>query len=168
MWDGRRAVLLALAPLLLYWQLATPIRDFASIAGDPAVHAGYYMSLRAELRRVLHGRPAIVEVPLTKAHWEAAYLAGHDGIRLARGWERQLDTRYAALFYRRAASARGPGLSASAYERWLRENRVMYVALPDAPLDKAGLAEGALIASGVPYLRQIWRSSHWRLYRFIG
>jgi hypothetical protein len=96
-------------------------------------------------------------VPLTKAHWEAAYLPWHDGVRLARGWERQLDTRYAAIFYRRT-------LTAADYRAWLTTNRVRYVALPDAPLDRAGAAEGRLIANGLPYLREVWRSSHWRLY----
>jgi hypothetical protein len=179
LWDRQRGTLLLLAPLLFYWQLATPIRDYSSIAGDPSVHASYYAPLRSELRRLTGGRPTIVEVPLTKAHWEASYLAGHDGISLARGWERQLDTRYAALFYR-------PRLSASEYRVWLRENRVEYVALPDAPLDRAGRLEAALIAArpgtrtrgghvetvagerGVPYLRELWRSAHWRLYRAMG
>ena len=44
------------------------------------------------------------------------------------------------------------------------ENHVVYVALPDARLDYAGQAEGALIAHGLPYLREVWRSRHWRLY----
>ncbi len=164
LWDERRALLLLLAPILLYWQLVTPIRDHSSIASDPSVHASYYAPLLEELARLgseRSGERAIVEVPLTKAHWEAAYLAGHDMVELARGWERQLDTRYASLFYR-------PTLTPSAYRAWLSENRVRYVALPDAPLDKAGRLEGALIARGVPYLRELWRSQHWRLYRFMG
>ena len=136
LWEKRRALLLALAPLLLYWQLATPIRDYSSIAGDPSVHASYYAPVLAELRGLGHGRPTIVEVPMTAAHWESAYLAGHDGVELARGWERQLDTRYAAIFYRKT-------LSPAAYRAWLAENRVVYVALPDAPLDKAGSLEGS-------------------------
>jgi hypothetical protein len=161
LWDKRRGTLLLLCPLLLYWQLVTPIRDYSSIAGDPSVHASYYAPLLAELRRLRDRTPTIVEVPLTKAHWEAAYLAGHDGISLARGWERQLDTRYGALFYR-------PALTASAYRVWLTENRVEYVALPDAPLDEAGSQEGALIARGVPYLQELWHSGHWRVYRAMG
>ncbi|HEY8302987.1 MAG TPA: hypothetical protein VIG42_00215, partial [Solirubrobacteraceae bacterium] len=207
LWEGRRALLLALAPALLYWQLATPICDYASIAGDPSVNASYYAPLLTELTHLSAGlttpgpggarptpgarhagptpgarhagstpgarhagstplagdagRRTIVEVPLTKAHWEAAYLAGHDGVELARGWERQLDTRYAALFYGRTLASR-------AYRTWLAENRVQYVALPDAPLDRAGALEGELIARGAPYLRELWRSEHWRLYRFMG
>ncbi len=161
LWEKRRLVLLGLAVPLLYWQLATPIHDYSSIAHDPSVNASYYAPLRSELRRLRHGKPTIVEVPLTAAHWESAYLAGHDGVSLARGWERQLDTRYAAIFYRKT-------LTPSAYRAWLAENRVMYVALPDVRLDKAGSQEGALVARGLPYLRELWRSQHWRLYRFIG
>ncbi len=161
LWEKQRALLLALAPLLLYWQLATPIRDYSSIAGDPSVHASYYDPVLSELQRLGHGRPTIVEVPMTAAHWESAYLAGHDGVELARGWERQLDTRYAAVFYRKT-------LSSPAYRAWLAENRVVYVALPDAPLDKAGSLEGQLVAHGLPYLRELWHSEHWRLYRVMG
>jgi len=161
LWEKRRATLLVLTPLLLYWQLATPIRDYTSISGDPSVKTSYYAPVLAELRQLARDRPTIVEVPLTKAHWEAAYLAGHDGIELARGWERQLDTRYAAIFYR-------PILSPAAYKAWLAENKVQYVALPDAPLDKAGSLEGALIARGLPYLRELWHSKHWRVYRVMG
>jgi hypothetical protein len=176
LWERRRATLLLLAPALLYWQLVTPIRDYSSIAHDPSVNASYYAPLLAELRRLgapsagsaqprggkaARSMPTILEVPLTKAHWEAAYLAGHDGVELARGWERQLDTRYAALFYL-------PQLTASGYRAWLIENRVRYVALPDAPLDHAGRSEGALVARGLPYLRELWHSQHWRLYRFMG
>jgi hypothetical protein len=163
LWEQHRRALLALALVLLYWQVETPIDDVSSLVGDPSTSAAYYAPLRTELHR-LDGNPThqrtIVEVPLTGAHWEAAYLAGHEGIALARGWERQLDTRYAALFYR-------PGLTPSAYRAWLSENRVSYVALPDVRLDEAGRAEGALIAHGQPYLREVWRSPHWRLYRVL-
>jgi hypothetical protein len=158
LWEKHRALLLALTPVLLYWQLATPIRDYSSIAGDPSVNASYYAPVLAELRKPRDGQQTIVEVPMTAAHWESAYLPGHDGIELARGWERQLDTRYAAIFYRKT-------LSASTYRAWLLENRVVYVALADARLDQAGRLEGALVAHGLPYLRELWHSAHWRLYR---
>ena len=161
LWNRRRGTLLLLAPLLFYWQLNTPIGDYSLVAGQPSVQASYYAPLLSELRHLRHGAPTIVEVPLTATHWEATDLAGHDGISLARGWERQLDTRYAALFYR-------PHLTQSAYRAWLHENRVFYVALPDARLDYAGKAEGALVARGLPYLREVWHSKHWRLYRVLG
>jgi hypothetical protein len=160
LWDRHRLILCLLAPLLLYGQIETPINDETALAGDPSVHAAYYAPLRAELRTLTHGRRTIVEVPLTGAHWEAANLAGYDGIALARGWERQLDTRYARLFYE-------PRLSASAYATWLRANRVAYVALPDVRLDDAGRDEGALVAHGLPYLHELWRSAHWRLFERV-
>jgi len=159
LWDRHRLILCLLVPVLLYWQIETPINDEAELAGDPSVHASYYAPLRAELHTLTGGRRTIVEVPLTGAHWEAADLAGHDGIDLARGWERQLDTRYAHLFYE-------PHLTASAYAAWLHANHVAYVALPDVRLDEAGRTEGALIAHGLPYLRELWHSPHWRLYAF--
>jgi hypothetical protein len=159
LWDRHRLILCLLVPVLLYWQIETPINDETALAGDPSVHASYYAPLRAELRTLTHGRRTIVEVPLTGAHWEAVHLAGHDGIALARGWERQLDTRYAHLFY-------APNLTAAAYAAWLRANRVAYVALPDVRLDEAGHTEGALIARGLPYLHELWHSAHWRLYAF--
>ena len=161
---GRRPALLALAlPALLYWQLATPVSDLAKVAGDPSVSASYYAPLRAELERLTGGAPTRVEVPMTGAHSESALLtgggdaAGARGLSLARGWERQLDTRYASLFYE-------PRLSASAYRAWLHENAVAFVALPDVRLDESALEEAALVRRGVPYLQEVWRSRHWRLF----
>ncbi len=161
LWNDRRLVLGLLAPVLLYWQLNTPIGDLSLVAGQASAEPSYYAPLVSELGRLRHGARTIIEIPLTGTHAEAAYVAGHDHIALARGWDRQLDTHYAALFYR-------PGLTASAYRAWLAENQVLYVALPDARLDYAGQAEGALIARGLPYLREIWRSRHWRLFRVMG
>jgi hypothetical protein len=160
LWARRRLALAALAPALVFWQVNTPVGDLSEIYGQESVHASYYTPLLGELQRLRGGAPTIVEVPLTAAHWEAAYLAGHDGVKLARGWERQLDTRYGALFYR-------PTLSAAAYRAWLTENRVVYVALPDALPDYAAETEVALIERGVPYLHEVWRSRHWRLFRVI-
>ena len=156
-----RVALCLLAPVLLYWQLNTPLGDLSLISDQQSASASYYAPLLSELRRLRHDAPTIVEVPLTATHAEAAYVAGHDHVSLARGWERQLDTRYAALFYRPTT------LTPFAYHAWLSENRVVYVALPDARLDYAGRAEGALVARGLPYLREVWRSPHWRLYRVI-
>jgi hypothetical protein len=161
LWDPRRKVLLALAPVLLYWQLATPIRDLVAVAGDPSVNASYYKPLLDALGQRVNGTPVRVEVPLTGAHWEAAYLPGHQNVSLARGWERQLDTRYASLFYRSS-------LSALAYRRWLSSNAISYVAVPDTRLDGAGKAEGKLIAQGLSFLTEVWHSKHWRLYTVLG
>lgn len=155
-------VMLALALALLYWQLETPLNDVSELAGDPSVHASYYVPLLGELERRAHGGPLRVEVPMMGSHWESAYLAEHGSILLARGWERQLDTRYGARFYE------GPPLNAAAYRAWLYENAVAYVALPDVRLDYSAAAEGRLIAQGLPYLRAVWRGAHWRLFAVVG
>jgi hypothetical protein len=102
-----------------------------------------------------------VEVVPTKFHWEALYVA--TVMPLARGWERQVDEARNPLFYRGSAH-----LGAAVYRRWLIDEGVRFVALGDAPLDFAGTAEGRLVAAGVPGLRLVWRSAHWRLYEVTG
>jgi hypothetical protein len=157
LWERRRLALALLAPVLLYWQLETPISDVSELVGDPSVNASYYAPLVAELRGLAHSAPLRVEVPQTGAHWESVYIPEQGPIVLARGWERQLDTRYGALFYE-------PRLTAAAYRAWLSENAVAYVALPDVRLDFSGAAEGRLLTRGLPYLREVWRAAHWRLF----
>jgi hypothetical protein len=164
LWEHHRFALLLLAPVLLYWQLETPINDVSELAGDPSVSASYYAPLLGELRERSGGAPLRVEVPMMGTHWESVYLPEQGSILLARGWERQLDTRYGGLFY----EAGGRSLTPAAYRAWLYENAVSYVALPDVRLDFAGAAEGRLIARGLPYLREVWRSAHWRLFAVAG
>jgi hypothetical protein len=176
--DRRRTLLAlgALVPALLYWQLSGSLEDLTALAGDRSVEASYYAPLLTELRGLAAGSPTRVEIVPTAAHWEAAYVPGpvsagsgrSAGVMLARGWERQLDTRYAGLFY---AGGQGGGAgkpTAAAYWAWLRENGVSYVALSDARTDTAGLEERALIERGLPFLRAIWRSRDWRLYAVLG
>jgi hypothetical protein len=92
---------------------------------------------------------------MTANHWEAAHVAPH--VALARGWERQLDRRYGALFY-------DGSLDARSYRAWLDEHAVAYVALPDAALDASSQAEARLVEHGLPYLRAVWRDAHWRVF----
>jgi hypothetical protein len=82
-------------------------------------------------------------------------------VSLARGWEKQLDERYDGPLL-------AHGLRVSAYERWLREQAVGYVALPDTPLDRSSAREGRLIRAGLPYLREVLATPHWRLYAMSG
>jgi hypothetical protein len=158
--DWRGWALLVLALPLLYWQVKAPIADTISAAGDPAAKRSYYAPLLAELRQLDVGygaHAARVEVVPTREHAEARWVAGE--VMIARGWERQLDTKLNALFY----AAAGP-LTAARYRAWLDEDAVAYVALADAPLDYAGRAEARLLRAGQRYLREVWRSSHWRLF----
>jgi hypothetical protein len=162
---GWRAVaLVVLAPAFMYWQLRAPIADYAAGASDPATAASYYQPLLGELRRLGVGygaRPARIEVPPTRDHAEARYLAAH--VALARGWERQLDRRDGGLFYE--AAPHGGALDATRYREWLSRDAVSYIALPDAPLDYSARAEARLLRAAPPtYLREAWRSRHWRLF----
>ncbi|HET8980948.1 MAG TPA: hypothetical protein VFN87_22535, partial [Solirubrobacteraceae bacterium] len=158
LWWRRRPVMLALlaAPLLYVgWQ--APVRDVAQTIGDPSVTAAYYRPLL----RYLRAQPGVfrVEIPLTRTHWEAWWVARF--VPLARGWERQLDIADNALFYRGR-------LTAAAYKAWLHRTAVRFVALPDAALDYSARAEARLIRHGLPYLRPVMRSAHWRVYAVAG
>jgi hypothetical protein len=102
-----------------------------------------------------------VEVVPTEFHWEAAYVA--PVMPMARGWERQLDVANNPLFYQAGQ------LTAQSYRTWLDNNGVAWVALSDAPLDGAGVAESKLVLSGtVPGLDEVWHSAHWKLYSVAG
>jgi hypothetical protein len=170
---GHARLLLVLAPLLLYWQANAPVADFAAGASDPAVSASYFAPVLGELHNLGIGyaaRPARIEVVPVVDHWEARWLAPH--IMLARGWERQLDRYRDPLFYDGS-----PPLTAARYHAWLSELAVSYVALPDAPLDYSASSEARLLRGGdrseigqrtPSYLREIWRSPHWRLYAVLG
>jgi hypothetical protein len=81
-------------------------------------------------------------------------------VSLARGWEKQLETRYDDVLLR-------PGLTAASYDHWLHEQAVTYVALPDVPLDPSSAQEGRLIRGGLPYLKEVFASAHWRIFRVL-
>jgi hypothetical protein len=150
----RHKVLLAFAALpLLYLQWHAPVRDVSNARGLGMTNA-YYQPLNGFLARQA-GPPFRIEIPFTKFHWEAYAVAPH--FPLARGWERQLDIKYNQLFY-------DGRLTATTYERWLHEMAIRYVAVADAPLDYSAVAERALIDRGLPYLRLVWQSRHWRVY----
>jgi MFS family permease len=158
----RVRALIAFAPLLVYWQCNAPIGNYVSAASDPAVHASFYRPLLVELAALGVGdspRPARIEVVPTRDHAEARWLATH--VMLARGWERQLDVDRNGLFYRAP-------LHEDEYEDWLSYAAVAYVALADAPLDYSGRAEARLVSGAPRYLREVWRSRHWRLFEVLG
>jgi hypothetical protein len=136
------------------WTVWGPVRETAAVAGNASTSPRYYVPVERFV--ATHGGTLVrVEVPFTRGHWEAAWLAPR--VSLARGWEKQLDERYD-----RALLARG--LTAQRYLGWLREQAVSYVALPDTPLDPSSAAEGRLIRAGLPYLREVLATRHWRIY----
>ena len=155
--DMRSAVALV---VIMTWVVWGPVRETRAVAGNESTSAAYYRPLERFLAGVgaPPAQPLRVEVPLTRSHWEAALLA--PSVSLARGWEKQLDSRYDQVLLT-------PGLTAAAYDRWLHQQAVAYVALPDTPLDPSSAQEGRLIAAGLPYLRLVFASRHWRVYRVL-
>jgi hypothetical protein len=153
-WPRKKALLAVTALPLLWFQWQAPIRDVRTSAGDPSVSAAYYQPLLGFLDRQ-SGPPFRVEIPFTRFHWEAYQVAPR--FPLARGWERQLDIRYNHLFY-------GGPLTPATYNAWLHEVAVRFVAVPDASLDFSAKREVHLIDRGLPYLKPVFRSRHWRVY----
>jgi hypothetical protein len=157
-WGRRRtraAALAVIALLYLGWQ--APVRDILTTAGDPTTTAGYYRPLLAFLERAARSpaAPFRIEIPLTRTHWEAWEVATR--FPIARGWERQLDIADNPIFY-------DGRLNADTYRAWLHDEAVRFIALPDAALDASARREAALIRGGLPYLRLVMRSAHWRVY----
>lgn len=146
----------ALLVVLTAWQPPLIVGDLFD-AGVSAAHRPYYAPLLTELaRREPLGR---VEVPPTRDYWESVYVA--DTVPLARGWMRQVDIERNPLFF-------DGTLDAVTYQRWLYDNGVEYVALPDTTLSWVGRGEAELVRTGLPYLRPVWRSQHWALYEVLG
>ena len=125
----------------------------------PLTHLSYYQPAISYLDAHSDGQPLRIEVPFTQSHWDATILGQR--FALARGWDRQLDTRYDGLFYETQ-------LTAGAYRKWLLQTGARFVALSDAPLDFSSLQEAALIRSGLPYLHQVFVSAHWHIYAVQG
>jgi hypothetical protein len=156
---GRARLVLALVAVgMLAWQVNGPLAQSLEGVGDPSLRTSYYLPVSRFLADQARGAPMRVEVPFTRSHWDAVVLGRR--FALARGWERQLDTKYDALFY-------APVLTPQAYQAWLEATAVRFVALPDAALDDSSIQEAALIRAGQPYLRPVYASAHWRVYEVL-
>jgi len=143
------------AGLVVLALLQPPVEaDDVVDAGNPTASAAYFTPLLAEVRA--RGPVGRIEIPPMRAYWDAAHAARE--VQLARGWLRQADITRNGLFF-------DGTLSAETYRRWLQDNGVAYVAVPDTRLSWVGRAEAALIRGGLPYLTPVWRSTHWTLYQ---
>ncbi|MEU4560866.1 hypothetical protein AB0F72_21015 [Actinoplanes sp. NPDC023936] len=145
---------------MVWWQPPVVIDDVRDI-GNPTADPGYFQPLRDRLAAGdLTGR---VEIPPTRAYWEAASMGD---VPLARGWLRQADIERNPLFFTTVPGALGTGveLTAASYQQWLDEQAVQFVAVPDAELAWPGRAEAELVTGGLPYLSLVWTDAHWRLY----
>ncbi|HKP92248.1 MAG TPA: hypothetical protein VJT75_19925 [Thermoleophilaceae bacterium] len=157
LWERRRLMLLIALPYLLWWPIHSVIRDLPD-AGGAITESSYYRPLNVAIARAQRaaGEPARVEIPPTRNHWEGVYVGKH--FELARGWERQLDQKFANLFY-------GTVITPENYYKWLRRNAVSYVAVMDGAADFAGRSEADFLIQHTPsYLREVWRNENWVLY----
>lgn len=146
-----RPWLAGLAVLLTAWpQQVTARYVFRS---GPAATSAYYAPLLERIGTEPSGR---VEVPETQAHWDDYFLA--KSVPLARGWIRQVD-----LELNRHVFFDGAPSDAS-YRRWLHDNAVQYVAVPDTDLTHAGEHEVDAIDRSPDYLARLWSDEHWTLY----
>jgi hypothetical protein len=169
---GPRPVLIAVGAGLLYLSVLPAVRAVVESQGDPAAEAAFH----APLLEFLDGAAAPgdrVEVVFTRNHWEAFHVAKR--WPLARGWERQLDLKYNALFYKGSdpfcrikikslTCQKGSDPFVVAFERWLRREGVRWVALPEAPLDFSAREEAALLRRGAPFLRPALTAPGWRVW----
>jgi len=135
------------------WLFVPVVSAVARGSADPSNEKSYYAGLLRFLatQDATNGR---LEIPFTREHWEAAYVA--PTFPIARGWERQLDVAYNAELYR--------PLSADVYRAWLDETGVRLVAIPDVPLDYGGVAERELLSDPPAYLQLRYADQHWRVY----
>lgn len=151
-----RAAVVGIAVALLYLQWLPAVRAVEEARGDPSTNAAFHSEVLRFLRdRAQPGER--LEVPLTRNHWEATYLA--QSYPLARGWHRQLDRKVNPLFYDHEHP-----LTADRYEQWLRENAVRWVALPNAPLDFSAEAEKRLLLDGLPFLKPRLTTKDWSIW----
>lgn len=155
-----RALAAAAVPLVA-WQWYAPVRETVKGATDPSGDAAYFRPLLGFLEARADAADRI-EIPFTRLHWEAVHVARRHP--LARGWETQLDVKYHGLFH----GGRAHRLTEDAYGRWLLEQGVRFVAVPDVPLDPSAEAEAHVIARRPAYLRPVWSNADWRVYEVRG
>lgn len=154
LWPRAGRYALTVVAILLAWQASTAVWSIAT--ADRTKDAHYFAPVNDFLDRQNPARDQKVEVVFTRNHFEAAYVASRRPI--ARGWERQLDTKYNALFY-------DGTLSPESYARWLIDNDVRWVALSEAVTDYSGKGEAELINSGLPYLDRAATFRDWHIYK---
>jgi hypothetical protein len=158
-WVPAVAVPLLLAAALItstIWQTAVAARD--AIATSTPAEWSLDVDPLIDQLRARDADLGRVEVVPSRTHREAAALAPY--INLARGWNRQADAERNPVFYNDEVP-----LTADTYRAWLDRWAVRYVALPATDPDGAAVQEAALVAAGLPYLRQVWSDDSWRLFQ---
>jgi hypothetical protein len=126
------------------------------LASNASSFTAYYQPLAHQLSSTPGLASHRLEVVWTGAHTGYEVLLGK--AMLARGWESQDDQVYNGVL------SAHPVLDPIAYQAWLDNNAVGYVALPH---DRAGGSpEWDLVSKATPgYLTKVWGSADWTLYR---
>lgn len=132
---------------------------------DPSSTQAYYRPLVAELAAQQQAAGAVavgqrLEVVETVDHGASFELSR--SFSLARGWDRPADRANNSLFYEPGA------LTPATYERWLDRLAVGWVALPSGWHDYAARGEAALLSQHLEFLRRVWSSPDWTLFRVVG
>jgi hypothetical protein len=155
LWPRSGRYALAVIIPLICWQGATAM--WAVATTDQSDDPHYFTPVNSYLDHANPTKDQKVEIVFTRNHFEAAYVANQRPI--ARGWERQLDTKYNAVFY-------DGSLSPRTYARWLIDNDVRWVALPkNVQTDYSARDEATLIRAGLPYLERSANFKNWEIYR---
>ena len=150
--DRKKLIPLFIGLLVLQW--IPPVQDIVKEWNDPATEESFHQPLINKIKSA-GGQPGRLEVLWTTNHWEDAIIAPK--IPLARGWERQLDTKLNAV-------VDGPVIDPVDYRRWIDSLAVRWVAVPNVALDRAAKGEAALVAQGLPWLKPVWQSKDWKLF----
>lgn len=150
-WDRDLAIALAAIGLVWTWQPA--VGSVLNAHGDPSASRAFHEPLIQQITQA-GGPPGRLEIPFTKNHWEAFYVAAE--VPIARGWERQTDRERNELFYE-------PSLSTAEYREWIDTNAVRWVAMPRVGLDHGARTEAAVLARRPEWLTPVWSNTDWRL-----
>ena len=149
----RRTLLPAFVLFTIIWSASYVKLGFAP--ADATADPKYYESLAA----FVLDQPGVlrVEVVPTNTFRQADELALE--INIAHGWETQLDRELNPEFF--------DGLTSAQYHDWLLRNSVSLVALPASGIYALSEPEKAVIESNPSYLRLIWSTNEWKVYRVV-
>ena len=127
------------------------------VAGDGDAAQQEYWQPTIDFLTANRSADHVVTVVATGGHWEAYHLP-KAGIPVLRGWYRQVDMTRNEVLY-------DPSAEPADYVRWLHDNAVRYVVLPDVRLDPhTGGREAALVRHPATGLTPVLRTDDVVIY----
>jgi len=148
------ALLIAATSIVWGWSYA----KMAFLPTDATADAAFYNELADFVNAQPDGLQRVEVVP-TETFRQADELSFK--ISLARGWDTQLDRKYNLQMY-------DPTLTHAAFQEWLHDNSIGFVALPLGRLSHASRREVELITSHPDYLEPVLQSERWEVFRVVG